>query len=393
MAGEVFGRQRVRTACEPVADHEADLRLDVQLAGSGRRSAAAPCRRVCPHGRTTGVPDDDDGAGPAVVADRQVFPVGRQRVRVRAGTSGRPRWRATRWRRSRRSRPPVNGSRSRTADDRVQVRLDGGAAGRIGDVPPGAMSRTAAQSRGAGGQQRVERSGREKPAPGSSLSTRHSGRDRARIRRSARPPEPARRRPRTPRTADGRRRSRPGAPSPSPASPGTLPTATGDCCRTVDVAPVSAGPAGSGVIVAHYRTCRRRSRQAAHPVPRRRRCPAVRGADGRGGLLVGLLAAVSPGHPVGDGRRPDLGAARPGHHAEPPADAPAPAAARPVPRREPRRGNRCRHRPPAGAGQRRRADLLRRRHRAEPAVPQRDRRRMRVRRGRRRPRCRRCSAS
>ena len=38
--------------------------------------------------------------------------------------------------------------------------------------------------------------------------------------------------------------------------------------------------------------------------------------DGRGGLLVGLLAALPPRHPVGDRRRPPVGAARPVPDAE-----------------------------------------------------------------------------
>ena len=67
-------------------------------------------------------------------------------------------------------------------------------------------------------------------------------------------------------------------------------------------------------------------------------------------------------HPVGDRRRPAVGAARPDDRAEPPAAAPPPQAARPVPGE--RGGSlarrRRRARPPAGARQRRRADLLRR---------------------------------
>ena len=42
--------------------------------------------------------------------------------------------------------------------------------------------------------------------------------------------------------------------------------------------------------------------------------PLLRGADGRGGLLLRLLAALPPRHPVGDRRRHAVGAARPGHH-------------------------------------------------------------------------------
>ena len=65
-------------------------------------------------------------------------------------------------------------------------------------------------------------------------------------------------------------------------------------------------------------------------------------------------------------RRPRVGAARPVDHAEPPADAAAPQAARPV-RRRGRRGRRRRDRPPARPRQRRRAHLVCRGRRAEPA--------------------------
>ena len=69
-------------------------------------------------------------------------------------------------------------------------------------------------------------------------------------------------------------------------------------------------------------------------------------------------------------------------HAQPPAQAAPPQAARP-----PTTGKDAVERPPAGAGQQRRPDLLRR-HRGRPlaVLPQRDRRRVRLRRGRRRHR-------
>ena len=70
----------------------------------------------------------------------------------------------------------------------------------------------------------------------------------------------------------------------------------------------------------------RRSRLAWPSIPAAARCPAsgtpstatrtaavLRGADGRGGLLLRLLAALPPRDPVGDRRRPGVGAARPEH--------------------------------------------------------------------------------
>ena len=56
--------------------------------------------------------------------------------------------------------------------------------------------------------------------------------------------------------------------------------------------------------------------------------PLPRGADGRGGLLLGLLAALPPRRAVGDRRQPGVGAARPDPHAQPPAQAAPPQAAR-----------------------------------------------------------------
>ena len=70
---------------------------------------------------------------------------------------------------------------------------------------------------------------------------------------------------------------------------------------------------------------------APHPAPRRRRPPLPRGADGGGGLLVRLLAALPPRGAVRDHRQPGVGAARPVAHAQPPAQAAPPQAPRPVP--------------------------------------------------------------
>ncbi len=133
--------------------------------------------------------------------------------------------------------------------------------------------------------------------------------------------------------------------------------------------------------MAYYRQVGERPAQAAHPAPPPRRRPVPRGADGRGGLLLGLLAALPLAAPLGDRRRPALAAARPVADAERPAGAAAPQAARPVPRRgaeDRRRG----HRPPAGARQRRRPDLLRGPAQTRPLLPQRHRRRVRLRRAR-----------
>ena len=79
----------------------------------------------------------------------------------------------------------------------------------------------------------------------------------------------------------------------------------------------------------------RRPAEAAHPAPRPRRQALLRGADGGGGLLLGLLAALPPRRSVGDRRQRGVGAARPDPHAQPPAQAAPPQAAR----RSPRRGS------------------------------------------------------
>ena len=91
----------------------------------------------------------------------------------------------------------------------------------------------------------------------------------------------------------------------------------------------------------------------------------LRGADGRGGLLLGLLAALPPRHPVGDRRRRGLGAARPDHRPEPPAASRGTCELHELFPGEDWQGARRRHRPAAGARQRRRADLLRRGRRGQ----------------------------
>ncbi len=120
-----------------------------------------------------------------------------------------------------------------------------------------------------------------------------------------------------------------------------------------------------------------RWRSPAHPthrLPRRAGRASLRGADGGGGFLLGLLAALPPRRSLGRGRQPGVGAGRPVDHPEPSAEAAPPQAARPARRR--RRG----HRTPTRDGQRRRADQLCRQRRALAVLPQRRRRRVRVRR-------------
>ena len=63
--------------------------------------------------------------------------------------------------------------------------------------------------------------------------------------------------------------------------------------------------------MAYYRSVGDDPAEAAHPAPRAGRRAVLRGADGGGGLLLGLLAAVPPGHPVGDRATRRVGAARP----------------------------------------------------------------------------------
>ena len=50
-------------------------------------------------------------------------------------------------------------------------------------------------------------------------------------------------------------------------------------------------------VMAHYQRTREHPAEAAHPVPRPGRQPVLRGADGRGGVLLRLLAALSLGVP------------------------------------------------------------------------------------------------
>ena len=111
----------------------------------------------------------------------------------------------------------------------------------------------------------------------------------------------------------------------------------------------------------------------------------LRGAHGGGGLLLGLLAALPPQHPLDHRGGPRVADRRPVDHPQPPAAAAPPQAARPV-RRQGRQGHRRRHRPSPRARQRRRAHLVCRGRRAQPVVPQRDRRRVRLRRARPGPR-------
>ena len=114
--------------------------------------------------------------------------------------------------------------------------------------------------------------------------------------------------------------------------------------------------------------------QASRPLPRPGGEPVRRGADGRGGLRLRLLAALPRAPADGDreergpGRRGERGAAR----AQPP------AAAAPLPHPGPAVRRRPGPRQAADDGQRRRADLLRRRRRRVRPVPQLIRRRGRL---------------
>ena len=117
--------------------------------------------------------------------------------------------------------------------------------------------------------------------------------------------------------------------------------------------------------MAHYRALGRLPRQRHTQLRDADGQPLPRGADGRGGLLLRLLAALPPRRAVGDRRQPGLGAARP-------------VAARPTTRSS-RATSSCTTSttgdadpvdgPPAGARQQRRPHLLRRhRHRAVAAT-------------------------
>src|SRR5215207_7820028 len=63
--------------------------------------------------------------------------------------------------------------------------------------------------------------------------------------------------------------------------------------------------------------------QAPHPVPTSGREPLLRGADGGGGVLLRLVAAVPHRGTLGDRRLTDLGASRPADRTEPSADSAA----------------------------------------------------------------------
>ena len=76
--------------------------------------------------------------------------------------------------------------------------------------------------------------------------------------------------------------------------------------------------------MAHYQADGQHPPQAAHPAPAAGVAgeagrALLRGADGRGGLLLRLLAALPPQHPVDDRRLPRVDDRRPVDHAEPPA--------------------------------------------------------------------------
>ena len=81
--------------------------------------------------------------------------------------------------------------------------------------------------------------------------------------------------------------------------------------------------------MAHYRALGRLPRQRHTQLRDDDGPPVPRGADGRGGLLVGLLAALPPRRAERDHRQHGVGARRPVAHAQPPAQAAPPQAARP----------------------------------------------------------------
>lgn len=133
---------------------------------------------------------------------------------------------------------------------------------------------------------------------------------------------------------------------------------------------------------------RPRAAETPHPAsPQRGRArqaaSVLRGAHGRGGLLVRLVPAVPPGDPVRDRRLAGVG--RPGrlHDAQPSAETAPPQAARALPQGDVVRDRR-RHRAAPHPGQRRRPAVVRRVRRRLAALPQRDRRRDRLRRVRHR---------
>ena len=105
----------------------------------------------------------------------------------------------------------------------------------------------------------------------------------------------------------------------------------------------------------------------------------LRGADGRGGLLLRLVVALPPCVSRRRSSTCARGCCPTSRPSESAAAAAAPSAARTVQGRR-RRVDRRRDRPAAGARQRRRPDQLRRRRPSLAAVSQRDRRRVRLRR-------------
>ena len=126
------------------AHDEAELGLDVEPAARAERRRRLVRRLALPARPDHGCAGHDDGPGAAVVADRQVPPVRRQRLAGRAGRSGR-RWRRGPARhRSRRSRRPrtagaastsSTGSRRRTVLDQRHHRVPGLAATPAGRAP------------------------------------------------------------------------------------------------------------------------------------------------------------------------------------------------------------------------------------------------------------------
>ena len=106
------------------------------------------------------------------------------------------------------------------------------------------------------------------------------------------------------------------------------------------------------------------------------------GEEGFSSRLARCSTTATSPRPIADAREWPIGDLS--TTAQPPAAAAPPQAARPV-RRQGRQGDRRRHRTPPRARQRRRAHLLCRGRRAEPVVPQRDRRRVRLRRARQGP--------
>ena len=215
VVGERVVRRPACRASDGGADHEAELGLDVEPGARAERRAAsaAPCAGRC--GRTTGVPDDDDGAGAAVVADREVLPVGQQRLAVGAEDPADVGGVVLARRRSRRSRRP------RPAGAASPRR----AARRCGST----RSRSVASVEQAGDPARARDSRTWRPSAISGLSERLlrrrgatssivGGRDRRQVEHEVADPHADPRRPRPPRrtrrTAGCRRRtSDPAAPS------------------------------------------------------------------------------------------------------------------------------------------------------------------------------------